>query len=210
MLSSYATDPLCQAVEQAWNAGIVVVVAAGNEGRNNSAGTNGYGTITSPGNDPLAITVGAMNTLGTPARSDDKIASYSSKGPSQIDHVIKPDLVAWKSHYFGHRWQFILSFPDLSAKRGSQVHLRGQRKRKRRLFSTERDEHGRTHGQWVRSCSVAEESDAHAGPGESHSHENGFEVSTDDQRRHRTLRQSSAPCIRVFSTRGGGILRAAR
>jgi subtilisin family serine protease len=94
VLSSYATDPLCQAVEQAWNAGIVVVVAAGNEGRNNSAGTNGYGTITSPGNDPLAITVGAMNTLGTPARSDDKIASYSSKGPSQIDHVIKPDLVA--------------------------------------------------------------------------------------------------------------------
>jgi hypothetical protein len=94
VLSSQATDPLCQAVEQAWNAGIVVVVAAGNEGRNNSAGTNGYGTITSPGNDPLAITVGAMNTVGTPARSDDKIASYSSKGPSQIDHVIKPDLVA--------------------------------------------------------------------------------------------------------------------
>ena len=39
--SSYLNDPLCQAVEAAWKAGIVVVVAAGNEGRNNSAGTSG-------------------------------------------------------------------------------------------------------------------------------------------------------------------------
>jgi len=50
---SYKLDPLCQAVEQAWKAGIVVVVAAGNDGRDNSAGTNGYATITAPGNDPL-------------------------------------------------------------------------------------------------------------------------------------------------------------
>jgi serine protease AprX len=42
---SYKTDPLCQAVEKAWNAGIVVVVAAGNDGRDNSFGNNGYGTI---------------------------------------------------------------------------------------------------------------------------------------------------------------------
>ena len=35
---SYKIDPLCQAVERAWKAGIVVVVAAGNKGRNNSAG----------------------------------------------------------------------------------------------------------------------------------------------------------------------------
>ena len=32
---SYALDPLCQAVEAAWKAGIVVVVAAGNDGRTN-------------------------------------------------------------------------------------------------------------------------------------------------------------------------------
>lgn len=91
---SYTVDPLCQAVEQAWQAGIVVVVAAGNDGRNNSAGTNGYGTINAPGNDPYVITVGAMNTLGTPSRSDDIIASYSSKGPTMYDHIVKPDLVA--------------------------------------------------------------------------------------------------------------------
>ena len=94
VFSSYQSDPLCQAVEQAWRAGIVVVVSAGNEGRNNSAGTQGYGTITAPGNDPLVITVGAMNTGGTASRTDDKITSYSSKGPTVFDQVIKPDLVA--------------------------------------------------------------------------------------------------------------------
>jgi serine protease AprX len=91
---SYTQDPLCQAVEAAWKAGIVVVVAAGNDGRDNSLGTNGYGTITAPGNDPYVITVGAMKTNGTASRGDDTIASYSSKGPTLIDHIVKPDLVA--------------------------------------------------------------------------------------------------------------------
>ena len=91
---SYTVDPLCQAVEQAWKAGIVVVVAAGNDGRDNSAGTNGYGTIMAPGNDPYVITVGAMKQMGTPSRGDDLIASYSSKGPTAVDHIVKPDIVA--------------------------------------------------------------------------------------------------------------------
>ncbi len=91
---SYAADPLCQAVEAAWKAGIVVVVAAGNNGRDNSAGTSGYGSITAPGNDPYVITVGAMKTMGTASRTDDLIASYSSKGPTLFDHVVKPDIVA--------------------------------------------------------------------------------------------------------------------
>lgn len=42
---SYTQDPLCQAVEAAWQAGIVVVAAAGNDGRDNSFDSNGYGTI---------------------------------------------------------------------------------------------------------------------------------------------------------------------
>jgi len=91
---SYKQDPLCQAVEAAWNAGIVVVVAAGNDGRNNSLNNNGYGTINAPGNDPYVITVGAMNTMGTPDRSDDVMTTYSSKGPTAIDHIVKPDIVA--------------------------------------------------------------------------------------------------------------------
>src|SRR6266436_6072942 len=94
VFESYTLDPLDQAVEQAWNAGIVVVVAAGNYGRDNSSNNNGYGTITAPGNDPYVITVGAMKTMGTPSRADDLIATYSSKGPTMVDHVVKPDLVA--------------------------------------------------------------------------------------------------------------------
>jgi serine protease AprX len=85
---SCTLDPLCQAAEAAWNDGIVVVAAAGNLGR------NGYATILSPGNSPHAITVGAMKTEETYPRSDDLIASYSSKGPTYIDLTVKPDIVA--------------------------------------------------------------------------------------------------------------------
>jgi serine protease AprX len=81
-------DPLCETAEAAWKNGIVVVAAAGNLGR------NGYATVLSPGNSPHAITVGCMKTLETTPRSDDLIASYSSKGPTYIDLTAKPDLVA--------------------------------------------------------------------------------------------------------------------
>jgi serine protease AprX len=87
---SYRTDPLCRAVEVAVRKGLVVVVAAGNDG---TVGT-GFGTITSPGNAPSVITVGAMDDRNTVSATDDVLAWYSSKGPSLIDLVVKPDLVA--------------------------------------------------------------------------------------------------------------------
>src|SRR5258708_2328343 len=92
VFESYKQDPLCHAVEQAWKNGIVVIVAAGNNGR--FIPTSGYGTVTSPGNDPYVLTVGSMKPMGTPERTDDLIASYSSKGPTVLDHVVKPDVVA--------------------------------------------------------------------------------------------------------------------
>ncbi len=94
VFESYTLDPVCQAVESAWKAGIVVVVAAGNRGRDNSMGTHGFATIGAPANDPAVITVGATRTMGTATRVDDAIASYSSRGPTLVDHLVKPDLVA--------------------------------------------------------------------------------------------------------------------
>jgi serine protease AprX len=94
VFESYTLDPVCQAVESAWQAGIVVVVAAGNRGRDNAMGTHGFATIGAPANDPAVITVGATRTMGTATRVDDAIASYSSRGPTLVDHLVKPDLVA--------------------------------------------------------------------------------------------------------------------
>ncbi len=94
VFESFELDPLAQAVAAAWDAGIVVVVAAGNNGRDNTFGNEGYGTINAPGNHPLVITVGAMNMKSTGSKADDAIASYSAKGPTVIDHVVKPDIVA--------------------------------------------------------------------------------------------------------------------
>lgn len=91
---SYTQDPLCQAVESAWKAGIVVVVAAGNYGRLSVDGSDGYGTITAPGNDPYVITVGALNSTGSSSPSAEIMTSYSSKGPTTYDHVVKPDIMA--------------------------------------------------------------------------------------------------------------------
>ena len=103
-ISSYKEDPLCLAVRKLANVGVVVVAAAGNDGRD-SVGRKQYGAIHSPGNEPSAITVGATNSFGTNSRSDDTITTYSSRGPTRsystdrygirhYDNLIKPDLVA--------------------------------------------------------------------------------------------------------------------
>jgi serine protease AprX len=90
---SYNVDPLTLAAQRAVNAGIVVVAAAGNNGRS-PAGTTQYAGITAPGNAPWVLTVGASNHMGTVDRSDDTIAAFSSRGPSAIDFAAKPDVVA--------------------------------------------------------------------------------------------------------------------
>ena len=86
-------DPLVQAVEAAVRSGLVVVVSAGNYGARRD-GTTGYAGITSPGNAPSAITVGALMTRDTITRTDDVVAPYSSRGPTWKDGYAKPDIVA--------------------------------------------------------------------------------------------------------------------
>lgn len=73
-------DPLTIAANNASKAGIVVVVAAGNDGE-------AYDALGTPGNAELAITVAASDF-------DDNIADFSSRGPGDRDLVLKPDLAA--------------------------------------------------------------------------------------------------------------------
>ena len=81
---SYHTSPLDAAVEILWFNKIVVVASAGNRGN---------GAIYPPANDPFIITVGATDDKGTPALTDDVLASFSAYGPT-TDGIQKPDLVA--------------------------------------------------------------------------------------------------------------------
>ena len=90
---SYKTDPLTLAAKHAVDAGIVVVTAAGNLGKN-SLGQTQHGGITAPGNAPWVLTVGASNHEGTVNRVDDTMAGFSSRGPSAVDYEAKPDIVA--------------------------------------------------------------------------------------------------------------------
>ena len=81
----YRTDPINQAVMRAWDAGIVVVVAAGNEGPTPQS-------ITVPGNVPYVITVGAVQSGRYTDSGYDEVANYSSRGPTEMGFV-KPDIV---------------------------------------------------------------------------------------------------------------------
>jgi subtilisin family serine protease len=85
VVGPYWYDPLNQAVMAAWKAGITVVVAAGNAGPEAA-------TITVPGNNPYAISVGAIKSGRYTQSHDDELAFYSSRGPTESAFV-KPDML---------------------------------------------------------------------------------------------------------------------
>lgn len=82
----FQLDPLTVALEALWAKGITVVVPSGNEGSKT-------GTVTSPGSDPVLLTVGALDERLTADRRDDVVPAFSGRGPAPQD-VDKPDLVA--------------------------------------------------------------------------------------------------------------------
>src|SRR5262245_30324681 len=85
--SSFRWDPLDKAVEKLWLSGVVVVAASGNQGQGGRPTAMAY----APGNDPFAITVGALDLHGStnPERAD--VPSWSAWGHT-LDGVAKPAL----------------------------------------------------------------------------------------------------------------------
>jgi serine protease AprX len=79
----YEKSVLSAAVEKAWDAGIVVVAAAGNEGAQSKQ-------LNDPAYDPYVLAVGASDSAGTPEVKDDDVAVFSSAGTS----TRQPDVLA--------------------------------------------------------------------------------------------------------------------
>jgi serine protease AprX len=89
---SAALDPLSYAVEQAWRRGIVVVVAAGNDGTTRQE-------LADPAADPYVIAVGAEDPNNTAGAADDLVPTFAQRGTA-TRHV---DVVAPGVHILGLR-----------------------------------------------------------------------------------------------------------
>lgn len=83
----YREDPVAQALDAAREKGILAVVAAGNDGPFTRS-------ILTPAHAEHVLTVGASNTVQTVTLDDDRVGSFSSRGPTRTDGLIKPDVIA--------------------------------------------------------------------------------------------------------------------
>lgn len=88
-------DPLSRALRRVWASGIVVVVPAGNDGP-------AEGTIASPGEDPVLLTIGSVDDQGTAGLLDDTVSEWSSRGETRWGDP-KPDVAAPGEHLIGLR-----------------------------------------------------------------------------------------------------------
>lgn len=77
---------LVRKVDQLWDAGLVVVAAAGNDGP-------AAGSVTTPGNSRKVITVGCSDDFRTVTIHGHQLRNYSGRGPTE-GCVIKPEVVA--------------------------------------------------------------------------------------------------------------------
>ena len=84
---SYVLDPLAYAVEQAWKAGIVVVVSAGNDGNQHA--------LRNPAMDPFVIAVGASEKGNTRPKIN-SVMDFSNCGTDErsVDIVVPGESIA--------------------------------------------------------------------------------------------------------------------
>ncbi len=94
----YGVDPLAFAVEQAWDAGIVVVAAAGNSGYQSKGSSP---ALANPAYDKRIIAVGASDSMGTTRMSDDTVPDFSAA--AKTGSARAPDFVAPGAHLQGLR-----------------------------------------------------------------------------------------------------------
>ena len=87
--SNFINDPLDKAVEKLWFAGVTVVVAAGNYGKEDGPSGVPY----APGNDPFVITVGAVDLEGSTNVRKHDVPNWSAYGYTK-DGFRKPELSA--------------------------------------------------------------------------------------------------------------------
>jgi subtilisin family serine protease len=82
-------DIVVRALEDAAGAGVIPVVAAGND-----YDAGGLGTVGSPANTPAAITVAASTMGNGDGTRPDHVADFSSAGPTPVSLQLKPDVTA--------------------------------------------------------------------------------------------------------------------
>jgi serine protease AprX len=108
---AYGADPLAQAAEQAWKHGIVVVAAAGNDGKT-------VKRLAAPAYDPFVIAAGAVNPKGTVSAADDVVPGFGQHGNAK-----RPvDVVAPAMHVIGLRvpGSFVDSLPENTGQVGTR------------------------------------------------------------------------------------------
>ena len=99
-------------VNQATDAGIVCVVAIGNDGSNR---------VPSPGSADGAVTIGSVNDKNTITRDDDEMSDFSNYGPRQSDNdddeldEQKPDVTAYGSNIVSATYAASLPIPGSDA-----------------------------------------------------------------------------------------------
>ena len=129
-------DPLVQAVETRVAAGIVVVVAAGNNGWIRTLTANPATPASTRRATRLGITVGAVDTKNTITRDDDRSPRYSSRGPTWFDAFAKPDVVAPGVHLVSDTDTLVVS-------RHERCRTTRSGRERPPDAATERHEHGR-------------------------------------------------------------------